>query len=257
LKPREILQSDVDELLFEGRNKSYGAYQLRTIYWKHVLYGIGVTVVVSLLIILIPLIIKLFQKDISIDQNEIVQVSLPPPSAVVLPEYVPPPPPAPARNTPPKIVKDTLQQKNKEEPKKEEKKEVASDTKTDSTAKVTQNSGAGSGGGGEEGDNGLYKYADVPPSFPGGSAAMVKFIQAHIVYPPAEAQQLIGGLVWVSVIVNKDGTLSDIKIATSVNKNLDAEALRVVKLLPPFNPGMLNHHPIRIITKIPVRFVPR
>lgn len=255
MKPREILQSDVDDILFEGRNKSYGAYQLRTIYWKHVLYGVGVTVVLSLLIILTPLVIKLFQKDISIDQDEIVQLSQPPPSTMVLPEYIPPPPPAPARNIPPKIVKDTLQEKKVAE-KKEEKKETASDTKADSASKETQNTGAGSGGGGE-GDNGLYAYADVNPSFPGGSEAMVKFIQSHIIYPPEEMQQMIGGRVWISVIVNKDGSLSDFKIATSVNKNLDAEALRVVKMLPNFNPGMLNHHPIRVITKIPVRFVPR
>lgn len=255
MKPQEILQSDVTEIIFEGRNKRYGAYYLRKIYGRHVIFALSVTILGFLLLVFSPFIISLFHRDITIEQDEIVQVSQQAPNEMTLPQYIPPPPPAPARNTPPKIVKDTLQEKKKEPEKPVEKKDVASSDKTDSTS--TQNSGAGSGGGGEGDDNGLYRYADVYPSYPEGMAAMRKFIQSHIVYPPAEQQQLIGGTVLVSVIINKDGSLSDFKIVKSVSKNIDAEAIRVIKLLPRFNPAMYREKPIRMITQIPVTFTPR
>jgi protein TonB len=245
----------VDEIIFEGRNRNYGAYYLRKIYGRHVILATGVTMLGFLLLVFTPYIIGLFHKDITIDQDEIVQVSQQAPNEMTLPQYVPPPPPAPARNTPPRMVKDTLQDKKKEPEKPQEKKDVASAEKTDSTS--TQNSGAGSGGGGEGDDNGLYRYADVYPSYPEGIIAMRKFIQSHIIYPPMEQQQMIGGTVLVSVIINKDGSLSDFKIVKSVSKNIDAEAIRVIKLLPHFNPAMYREKPIRMITQIPVTFNPR
>lgn len=255
MKPQEIQEHDFTDILFEGRNKSYGAYKLRRLYGQHVIKALSITIAAFLLVIFSPDIISLFHKDITLDQDQVVQVDMPPSSTMVLPEYVPPPPPAPVKNTPPKIVKDSLPQKKPIE-KKVEDKETASTGKTDSASKTTQNTGSGSGAAGD-GDNALYGYADTYPSFPGGIEAMKRFLQTHIVYPPEEAQQMIGGVVMVSVIINKDGTLTDIHIVKGINRNLDAEALRVVKLMPAWNPGRLKEQPIRFITRIPVRFSPR
>lgn len=75
------------------------------------------------------------------------------------------------------------------------------------------------------------------PSFPGGDAALMKFISEHLVYPEEAAKNKIEGKVIVQFIVEETGKVGEVKVARSVNEELDSEAVRVIKLLPDFSPG--------------------
>ena len=93
-----------------------------------------------------------------------------------------------------------------------------------------------------------------PPSFPGGPDAMNKFIYSTVRYPPLAIELNLSGTVWVAFVVNKDGKIVDIQIARSVHSILDNEAIRVVKAMPAWNPGMQRGQPVRTRFTLPVRF---
>ncbi len=83
---------------------------------------------------------------------------------------------------------------------------------------------------------------------------MHDFIKEHIVYPESEKVMNRQGRVYIACVVNKDGSLSDFKVARSVNKDLDEEALRVIKEMPKWIPGFRNKQAVRVQIQIPVTF---
>lgn len=95
---------------------------------------------------------------------------------------------------------------------------------------------------------------DKMPSFPGGMGALMQYLKGNIDYPIEAFKKNIGGRVVVAFIVEKDGSLSDVRIAKSVHPLLDAEAIRVVSSMPKWNPGLENGNPVRVKYTIPVTF---
>jgi protein TonB len=107
----------------------------------------------------------------------------------------------------------------------------------------------------EEAEATIFRYAEVMPSFPGGDAAMMKFIGENIKYPPLANDRGIQGRVFVSFIVGRDGSITDVKVAQSVDPMLDAEAVRVVKLMPIWKPGEHRGKPVRFSQSLPINFI--
>lgn len=104
-------------------------------------------------------------------------------------------------------------------------------------------------------DNNVYSVVEQAPQFPdGGEAGLLKFIGTHLRYPAICAESGISGTVKVAFVVNKDGSVSDFKVIRSVDKNLDNEALRVLKSMPKWKPGKQNGRPVRVRYNVPVRF---
>lgn len=95
---------------------------------------------------------------------------------------------------------------------------------------------------------------DSLPCFPGGDAACMRFLTSKVHYPAGAYNRHIQGCVQVQFIVEKDGKLSDIRIARSVSPELDREALRVVRLMPPWRPGRQDGVPKRFLYVLPVDF---
>ena len=93
-----------------------------------------------------------------------------------------------------------------------------------------------------------------PPQFPGGDAALINFLNANIKYPPKAAQDRIEGKVIVQFMVKKSGKIDDIKVLRSVRKDLDNEAVRVVKMMPDFIPAKQNGEVTDMLYTIPVSF---
>ena len=93
-----------------------------------------------------------------------------------------------------------------------------------------------------------------PPQFPGGDAALVNFLNANIKYPPKAAQDRIEGKVIVQFMVKKSGKIDDIKVLRSVRKDLDNEAVRVVKMMPDFIPAKQDGELTDMPYTIPVSF---
>ena len=100
----------------------------------------------------------------------------------------------------------------------------------------------------------IFRSVEQMPQFPGGDAALMKFLQSHINYPPMAAENNVQGKVILQFVVEKDGKVGEVKVARSVDKDLDREARRVVKTLPRFTPGRQNGQPVRVWYTLPVTF---
>ena len=95
---------------------------------------------------------------------------------------------------------------------------------------------------------------DEKPSFPGGESAMKSYLKSNVKYPVEAQENGIQGRVIVQFIIEKDGSISDVKISRSVDPSFDREALRVVKAMPKWNPGKLEGIPARVKNEVPVVF---
>lgn len=100
----------------------------------------------------------------------------------------------------------------------------------------------------------VFISVEQMPQFPGGEAALMKFLQSHINYPPTAAKQNIQGKVIVMVVVERTGRVGDVKVVRSVDPELDAEAVRVCRSLPNFIPGRQNGQPVNVWYTIPITF---
>ena len=103
-------------------------------------------------------------------------------------------------------------------------------------------------------DSVVLKTVEQLPEFPGGIVQFMKWLTRHLRYPPIAPSQRIQGKVVVSFIINKDGSIASPTIVQSVDPVLDREALRVVKMMPRWKPGLQNGKPCRTMFAIPVNF---
>ena len=149
-------------------------------------------------------------------------------------EVKPPPPPPP----PPEIieiVEDEVEIENEVE---------IEDTDTDEDEIIEI----------EEDDEEFFMVVENMPEFPGGDLGLMKYIQKNVKYPAIAKEYNITGKVYVSFIVDKSGSVTNVKIVRGVDKNLDAEALRVVKSLPKYKPGKQRGKAVRVMFTIPINF---
>ena len=92
------------------------------------------------------------------------------------------------------------------------------------------------------------------PQFPGGETALLKYLQENIKYPPKALKDSIQGRVVVQFVVDKAGSVGEVKVVRSVNKDLDDEAVRLIKTLPKFYPGRQNGQAVAVWYTLPVTF---
>ena len=103
-------------------------------------------------------------------------------------------------------------------------------------------------------NNMVFDIVEVMPQYPGGQIAMLKYIMENIKYPEQAMKEGIQGRVAVSFIVEKDGSISDVKPILSVHPLLNKEAVRVVESMPKWTPGKQNGKPVRVRFNVPVMF---
>lgn len=101
----------------------------------------------------------------------------------------------------------------------------------------------------------VFTDVDENPEFKGGMEKLIQFLTSNLKYPEEAKAAGVQGTVFVSFIVEKDGAITDARILRGVNTQLDEEALRVVKLMPPFNPAKLRGEAVRAQFNLPIRFV--
>ena len=100
----------------------------------------------------------------------------------------------------------------------------------------------------------VYDVVEQMPSFPGGQQAMMKFMKNNIRYPEALKKNKVQGMVLVQFVVDQTGRITDPVVKRSVEPSLDAEALRVVRAMPKWNPGKQNGKPVNVRYTLPVSF---
>ena len=106
----------------------------------------------------------------------------------------------------------------------------------------------------EDDDVVSFRVVEDLPQFPGGAVEMMKWLQRNLKYPPVAQERKIQGKVVAEFIVNKDGSLTDVKVVKSLNPLCDREVLRVLRMMPRWTAGIQNDQPCRTKVCIPVVF---
>ena len=103
-------------------------------------------------------------------------------------------------------------------------------------------------------ENKVFDVVEQMPKFPGGDAALMKYLSENIKYPVVAQENGVQGRVTVSFVVERDGSITDVKIVRSVDPSLDREAQRVVRSMPKWIPGKQNGSAVRVKYNVPVQF---
>lgn len=103
-------------------------------------------------------------------------------------------------------------------------------------------------------ENKVFDVVEQMPSFPGGTAALMQYLSSHIKYPPIAEENGIQGRVICTFVVGKDGSISNVNVVKSVDPSLDKEAVRVVKSMPNWIPGKQNGSAVNVKYTLPVTF---
>jgi protein TonB len=103
----------------------------------------------------------------------------------------------------------------------------------------------------------IFTIAEEMPSFPGGEAELFKYLGKNIMYPEIANSAGISGVVYMTFVVNKDGTLRDVKVLRGIGGGCDEEAMRVVKNMPAWKPGKQRGKSVTVQYNLPIRFTLR
>ena len=100
----------------------------------------------------------------------------------------------------------------------------------------------------------VFEKVEDMPEFPGGEQAMMDFVSKNVVYPQEAQEKGISGRVFVSFIVEKDGSVNEVKIVRGIGGGCDEEAVRVVKAMPKWKPGTDKGKAVRVNYMLPITF---
>ena len=106
----------------------------------------------------------------------------------------------------------------------------------------------------EEEDQVVFQVVEKMPSFPGGDAALFKYLSDNVKYPVIAQENGVQGRVICQFVVNRDGSIVDVEVVRSVDPSLDKEAIRVIKSMPNWTPGQQRGKPVRVKYTLPVNF---
>jgi protein TonB len=263
-------------LVFSKRNQNYGAYVLRMQSSNILLRSLLIVAPVFVLFFVGPMIYAKLQPEPAKIDNGIVVTIAPPdvihemkkeePKKIEAKKELQKTPPA---VKPIKSVNLSANIKVVEDPVKEppttkevENSIVASkasegvEGKGNIETNVTKIDGGSGNGTGDVIDNTVYSSAgvEVYPEFPGGMAAWAKFIQKNLSYPYQAQENNVQGKVFLSFVVEKDGSITDVKIVRGIGYGCDEEAVRVIKKSPKWNAGKQNNAYVRVRYNMPINY---
>ncbi len=262
--------SSMDDIVFEDRNKAYGAYQLRKKFSKNFTTAMIASGIFVLLMAYSPdmygFLARLFgAKDLVELEDEKMQeviledIPLDPETPEPPPLEIPPPKVEMIRFLPPEIKPDNEIKKEEIPPTQEdleEKKNIGSENQEgDTSLNVAIDDGPkGNQVVDDAGDDQVYTAVEEDAEFPGGNEAMAKFLQKNLVYPKKAERMELQGRVIVYFEIDKEGHVTNIKLHKGFNDECDQEAIRVVKMMPHWKPAKQNGRHVRVRRTIPVKF---
>lgn len=259
----DIFKGEWCDLVFEGRNKEYGAYQLRRIYERTIAFAILIAGLAFALGVSAPLIISLINfggdEDLAMNIPKEVVLEAPPPLDEKKPEPPAEPPPplkTTIKFTPPVIVKD---EEAKEEPPPviEELKEAEAGAKTQEGDSAGVDYSLMEGDGNkivDEPAEEIFTIVEQMPSFPGGEGELFKYLGKHLQYPPVAKDNGVSGVVYVQFVVDREGRINDVTVLRGIGSGCDQEAVRVVKAMPAWKAGKQNGKAVPVRYNLPIRF---
>ena len=268
----DLISNEWTDLVFEGRNQAYGAYKLRKGTTKRNIWSLIIVTLAAVLLFLGLQLQKMVEanktventqavelssleqkkKEAKVEKKEIIKTE---------PEMVVEKVKSSVKFTAPVIKKDS-EVKEEDEIKLEE---VEKSNKAIGSFTVEGNDEVG----GEvlkakedikapeppkHEENKIFTVVEQMPMYPGGDAALMGYLRDNIHYPTVAAENGVQGRVVVGFVVERDGSITDVKVLRSVDPSLDREAMRVVKSMPRWTPGKQNGSAVRVKYQVPVTF---
>jgi protein TonB len=246
------------EMLFEKRNKTYGAYDLRVNYENRLIKSFGMALLIGGLFFLIPfLLTKVLTKKHLKNEDPVIITTFP----IISPGIITPvtkPKPAQQKlvaNDSYKVVENNQVEEQK----------VIVDPVDPGTSGGESNSDPSTDNkmiagnlsrDNDSSDAKVYNAAglDVVPSFPGGEDAMLRFLKKHLQYPLDARESNITGRVYVSFIIDENGKVTEIKVVRGLGYGTDDEVSRVVRIMPDWSPGKYQGKNVKTSLVMPVFF---
>lgn len=272
----DLLSKSWNDLLFEGRNKKYGAYEMRADTGKRNLKAmIGVLILLAAAFILPLMVTAIQHAAASLGNDQAMELQNvqdePQEEEVVVEQHQDEQAPAETvtemassiQFTVPEITdnvaedKELIAQRQAQEAKaKMGEFNFQGNDETSTNIKSDQKQlGAVNSKGGGEGEGGkVFTYVEQMPVFPGGEAALNKFITSHLKYPAVSLEEGVQGKVLLRFVVNENGSVGDVQILKSLDTYCDREAKRVVSMLPRFTPGRQQGRPVKVWFQLPITF---
>lgn len=270
MEVNKILNADILDIIFEGRNKEYGAYELRKTYNKRMVRALIVTAGILLLLFLGYIVSNLdtgkkkqamVVQDVQLEDVKEEKKNEPPPPP---PPKVEPPKVEIAKFTPPKIVPDD-KVKEEEKPPEQDKLEdtkigtVNQEGVKDEGITAPPASDAGKGVVEAPKDNEDYDKTftkvEIESEYPGGAAQWLRYLTKNMRYPDEAVNNEIQGVVVVQFIVDKEGNVSDVTaISGPTDGGLRDEAIRVIKKSGKWTPAVQNGRQVKSYKKQPIVF---
>ncbi len=243
---------DFDDLIFESRNKEYGAYQLRRKYNSFVIAGIIISSLIGCSAVIIPFAITPRSDHVITGGGRFVQVQM---ENLDTPEeefYVPAAPPPPrsdavreiVKYVPPEVVDTIINMENVPA--------TTDEVLAHSEGDQVEYSGAGFGDELFEGEGGYgsdepFFLVEVMPSFKGGGLDKFReYIQKRTNYPQEALDRKIQGRVFLTFIVEADGTVGNVTVVKGVDPLIDNEAVKAIQGSPSWSPGLQRGQPVRV-----------
>lgn len=258
---------DILDIIFEGRNKAYGAYLLRRLYPTHIKKALIAGVLIFIFFMTLPYWLKYLKPAQDESKKEKVEIELKnleappekeeekPPPPPPPPKKVEPPKPPQQQFTPPVIKKD--EEVKKEPPKIEE---ITTNTGTETVkgedkgyVPQIEEPPAAPAAVEAEPDK-VFNFVEQSPTFPGGDAALMDYLRKNIKYPPIARENNVEGRVLISFVVDKNGKIRDITVKRGIGSGCDEEAVRVVKSMPEWKPGRQNGKAVNVMYNLPISF---
>jgi protein TonB len=253
----KIIVPPFDDIVFEVRNKEYGAYRLRKKYNRNVLIATLIGVIIIATAIITPYLnakaiesrTKRTERQVEIKMENLDQ-----PTDVVAPPPPPPPPPQDvvqqSKYVPPVVVdsvrpEETVQLMTADDAVVEVQNEDVNLQVIEEIKEEVQE---------EEAEPEPFVVVEEMPMFPGGDPALLQYISEHTQYPEVAKENNIQGRVTVRFCVTSKGGVNQVSVLKGVDPELDAEAIRVVESLPAFKPGKQGGKPVPVWYMVPITF---
>lgn len=269
----DLVSNEWTDLVFEGRNQAYGAYKLRKGTTKRNVWSIIIVALAAILLYLGLTLQKMVEANRSVENTQAIELSAleqkKKEAKVEKKEVV--------KVEPEKVIEKVKSSIKFTAPVIKKDNEVKDEDQIDLQKVENTNTSIGAFNvegnddvGGEvlkakeeiaqpeppkhEEENKVFDVVEEMPSFPGGMGALMSWLSQNIKYPVIAAENGVQGRVIVQFVVEKDGSVTDVHVAKSVDPSLDKEATRVVKAMPKWNPGKQNGSAVRVKYTVPVSF---
>ncbi|MBP5277784.1 MAG: energy transducer TonB [Prevotella sp.] len=269
----DLVSNEWTDLVFEGRNQAYGAYKLRKGTTKRNVWSIIIVALAALLLYLGLTLQKMVEANRTVENTQAIELSAleqkKKEAKVEKKEVI--------KVEPEKVIEKVKSSIKFTAPVIKKDNEVKDEDEIDLQKVENTNTSIGAFNvegndevGGEvlkakeeiaqpeppkhEEENKVFDVVEQMPSFPGGMGALMSWLSQNIKYPVIAAENGVQGRVIVQFVVEKDGSVTDVHVAKSVDPSLDKEAARVVKAMPKWNPGKQNGSAVRVKYTVPVTF---